>query len=350
MHRRALLAGAASLGLTSLGLAGCASGSAYGDIPPLKSVAPYPLGVAVRRLQLDDPAWASLASAQFSRLTAEWEMKMEYVLQPDGSLRLDRAHDIAAFAQSRGMAMHGHTLIWYAQDGAYFQGLKSNPDAFLNAYVAYIRGVMTPFRSVIGGWDVVNEPVWNDGHDLRPCLWREVLGDDYVGLALEAAHQADPQAILFMNDYNLESTPAKRARFLKLCEDVLKKGAPLSGIGTQTHIDAGLASGMIRTALRDIASLGLKVHVSEVDISLRVPSQGDVAQPRKAQIALLEELVSAYNDIPAVQRYGMTFWGLRDSDSWLNGKDYKSVIPDEPLLFDGQGRAKPLAQAFVRAQ
>ncbi len=343
ISRRAVVAG----GLCLAGTASCAD---YGDLPPLKSAAPYPLGVAVKAMQLDDPAWTGLAAANFSRLTPEWEMKMEYVLRDDGSLQLDRADRIAGFARAHGMAVHGHTLIWYAQDGAYFQRLKGKPDAFLSAYAGYIQGVMEHYKGVIGGWDVINEPVWNDGHDLRPCLWRDMLGDDYIGLALEAAHEADPGAVLFINDYNLESTPAKRMRFLKLCEAVLKKGAPLSGIGTQTHIGADLPQGAIAAALKDIASLGLKVHVSEVDISLRVQSLGDVAEPRVQQVRLLAELVGAYDDIPSAQRYGMTFWGLRDSDSWLNGKDNKSLVPDEPLLFDGRGRPKPLAQAFVRAQ
>ncbi|MEI9903964.1 MAG: endo-1,4-beta-xylanase [Asticcacaulis sp.] len=344
MHRRALLAGAAGMGLS-----GIAAGAVYGDIPPLKSVTPYPLGVATKVSQLGDPLWTSLAATQFSRLTPEWEMKMEYLLQPDGSLQFDRADAIVDFARRHGMAVHGHTLIWYAEDGPYFQNLKSKPDAFLAAYAGYIAAMMKRYAGVIGGWGRGQRTGVNDGHDLRPCLWRDVLGDDYVGLALEAAHEADPGAILFMNDYNLESTPAKRARFLKLCETVLKKGAPLHGIGTQTHIGADLAPGAITAALRDIASLGLKVHVSEVDISLRVKSMGDIAQPRLNQIKLLAELVGAYDAIPAAQRYGMTFWGLRDSDSWLNGKDNRTLVPDEPLLFDGAGRPKPLAQAFVRA-
>ncbi len=343
--RRTVLAGAAGLGLS-----GFAPAAVYGDIPPLKSTAPYPIGVAVKRSQVDDPAWAGLAASHFSRLTPEWEMKMEYMLQPDGSVQFDRADAILAFARRNGMAMHGHTLIWYAQDGAYFQALKGRPDAFLSAYAGYIQQIVGRYRGIVPGWDVVNEPVWNDGHDLRPCLWREVLGDDYIGLALEAAHEADPGAVLFINDYNLESTPAKRARLLRLCEDLLKKGAPLSGIGTQTHIDADLPQGAIAAALKDIASLGLKVHVSEVDISIRVKSLGDIARPRLGQVRLLAELVGAYNSIPVAQRYGITFWGLRDSDSWLNGKDNRALVPDEPLLFDGQGRPKPLAQAFVRAE
>lgn len=347
MHRRALLAGAAAFGIAR---AADAQG-AYGDVPPLKSISPYPLGVAVKAPHLDDAAWTKLATTHFSRVTPEWEMKMEYVLADDGTLRFDRADRIVNFARNNGMAVHGHTLIWYAQEGGpHFAALKGKPDAFLNAYAGYIQAVMQRYRGRIASWDVVNEPVWNDGHDLRPCLWREVLGDDYIGLAFEAAREADPSAVLFMNDYNLELTPAKRARFLKLCETLLKNGAPLHGVGTQTHITADIAPGAITAAVRDIASLGLKVHVSELDISLREAKPANAVQPRLDQVRAFNELLAAYHDVPAAQRHGLTVWALRDSDSWLNSpKERKGLLADEPVLFDGQGRAKPLAQAFVKA-
>ena len=347
MDRRAVLAGAAALGLAS---ATCAQ-TAFGNIPPLKSISPYPLGVSVKASQLADPSWTTLASANFSRLTAEWEMKMEYVLRDDGTLQFDRADAIVNFARNNGMDVHGHTLIWYSQEGGqYFANLAGKSNAFLNAYAGYIQGVMQRYRGRVVSWDVVNEPVWNDGHALRPCLWQKELGDDYIGLAFEAAHEADPNAILFMNDYNLEITPAKRTTFLKLCETLLKNGATLQGIGTQTHIDAGIAPGMITAAMRDIASLGLKVHVSEVDISLREGKPTNVVQPRIDQVRAFQELLTAYHDVPTAQRHGLTMWGLRDSDSWLNSpKEHKGMLPDEPLLFDSQGRPKPMAQAFVRA-
>ncbi len=325
--------------------------AAYGDIPPLKSVTPYPLGVAATFTKLKDPAWSKLAATHFSRLTAEWEMKMEYMLQADGGIQFDRADALVRFARLNGMGVHGHTLIWYAQDGEYFQKLKNKPDAFLLAYTRYIQDVIGHFTGFIKGWDVVNEPIWNDGRGLRPCLWQQVLGDDYIGLALEAAHQADPSAVLFLNDYNLELTPKKRTTFLKLCEKLLKDGAPLSGIGTQTHIDSGIAPGLIKAAIRDIASLGLMVHVSEVDISLREPHPVNLAAPRIHQVRAMSELLDAYHDVPERQRYGLTMWALRDSDSWLNTpQGGKSLLPDEPVLFDSFGRPKPLAQAFVSAQ
>ncbi|ESQ91468.1 endo-1,4-beta-xylanase [Asticcacaulis sp. AC460] len=343
MDRRALLAGAGALVLTT---PACA---AYPpQVPALKSVAPYPLGVAARHLHLADPDWAKLAVANFSQLTAEWEMKMEYMLRDDGSLQFDRADALAAFARKYGMKVHGHTLVWYAQDGLTFQRLKGDPDAFLNAYVGYIQKVMGRYRGIVRGWDVVNEPVWNDGRGLRPCLWREVLGDDYIGLAFEAARQADPAAVLFLNDYNLELTPAKRTTFLRLCETLLKNGAPLQGIGTQMHISADLAPGAVTTAIRDIASLGLQVHVSELDISLRGDPLANVVEPRLNQLKVFEAVIAAYNDVPAVQRYGLTVWSLRDKDSWLNSaRERKGPIPDEPALFDDRGRPKAMAERFV---
>jgi len=355
MDRRGLLtglsAGAAAIALSrTMAGAQTYSAQAYGNIPPLKSVTPYPLGVAATFTRMKDPAWSQLAATHFSRLTAEWEMKMEYMLQPDGSLKFDRADALAAFAKAHDMGLHGHTLIWYAQDGEYFQKLRTNPDAFLTAYAGYIQSVMSRYKGYVRGWDVVNEPVWNDGRGLRPCLWQQVLGDDYIGLALEAAHQADPAAILFINDYNLELTPNKRKTFLKLCEKLLRDGAPLSGIGTQTHIDSGIAPGLIRAAIRDIASLGLMVHVSEVDVSLRENHPVNMAEPRIHQVRTLSELLEAYHDVPQNQRYGLTVWALRDSDSWLNTpQGGKSLLPDEPVLFDSLGRPKPLAQAFVSA-
>lgn len=342
MDRRALIAGASAL------LASPALAEPFGAIPPLKSLSSSPLGVSVRAAQTDEPAWANPATTHFSRLTAEWEMKMEYVLLPNGGLRLDRADQIVAFARRNNMQVHGHTLIWYAQDGDYFQKLQGNRDAFLTAYADYIRAVLKRYRGSIGSWDVVNEPITDEGNALRPCLWRKVLGDDYIGLALTAAHEADPAATLFLNDYNLEMTPAKRRTFLKLCESLLKSGAPLHGIGTQTHIPADITPGLLTTAIRDIASLGLKVHVSEIDISTVNNRPGNMAQPRIDQIRALRELVDVYEKLPASQRYGLTFWGLRDSDSWLNSPK-EANGRDEPLLFDKLGRPKPVAAAFADA-
>ncbi len=350
LGRRSVLTGAAALGVAATGTR---AETVFDAVPPLKSITPYPLGVAVKVSQLDDPTWVKLATPNFSRVTPEWEMKMEYLLQADHNLHFDRADRIVDFAHQHGMSVHGHTLIWYALEGGdHFTNLAGKPDAFLDAYVGYITSVMQRYAGRIRSWDVVNEPVRNDGSGLRDCLWSKVLGNDYIGLALEAAKRADPGALRFINDYNLELTPKKRSAFLKMCERLLKDGAPLQGIGTQTHIAADISPQAIRDAMKDIASLGLLVHVSEVDISLQEDHPANLAQPLKHQISTLNALLSAYHDVPAAQRYGLTLWGLRDSDSWINYQKNSGVMnvkPDEPLLFDALGRPKPLTRAFVRA-
>ncbi len=340
MNRRALLTAAA-------GFCAAPALAQQSSLPPLKSAAPWPLGTCARVLQFDDPQWVALTTTHFSRLTPEWEMKMEYVLLPDGSLRFDRADRIVDFARAHGMAVHGHTLIWYAEDGVYFRKLTG--DAFRKAYSAYIHGVVGRYRGTIRTWDVVNEPILDDGSALRDCLWTQQLGEDHVALALTAAHEADPDALLLINDYNLEYTPKKRATLLKLAERVLKAGAPLHGIGTQTHVAGDVPPGAIRAALRDIASLGLKIHVSEVDISRHEQRPVNAVEPRLDQLRVIDELVAAYHEVPAAQRLGMTFWGVRDPDSWLNNGHEKRLIPDEPLLFDRLGRPKPLARELVKA-
>lgn len=349
MLRRAWLAGAAGL-IGTLGasawLKSATADARQSHLPPLKSLAPWTLGTCVQTPQLNDPQWVELATTHFNRLTPEFEMKMETVLQTDGSLRFERPDSIVAFAKAHGLAVHGHCLIWYAEDGGRFRELDGN--AFLNAYVDYIHGVMGRYAGFIKTWDVVNEPVTDEGSTLRDCLWSQKLGEDYIGLAFTAAHQADPQAVLLMNEYNLEYTPKKRATLLRAAERALKAGAPLHGIGTQTHIGGDVPPGAIRATIRDIVSLGLKVHVSEIDITLHESRPVNAVEPRLDQLRVLNEIVEAYHEVPEAQRVGMTFWGVRDIDSWQNSGPHPRPIFDEPLPFDRYGRPKPMAQELAQ--
>lgn len=341
----------ALMGLGATLVSACSRGeAATGDTLPLKSHVSFPLGVCAMTAQMNDPQWASLIATHFDRITPEWEMKMEYILQPDGGLRFDAPDRIVRQARLNGQSVLGHTLIWYAQDGDYFQQLKADRRDFETAYRTYIRQVMSHYKGHVDGWDVVNEAVRDDGSDLRDCLWREVLGDAYIDIAYQAAHEADPACPLILNDYNLEYYPAKRKRFLKLVEGLQKRGVPLNVLGTQTHIAADLPKGAITETLRDLAATGLKIHLSELDVSLKEAAQNalDFGNYRDAQRALYEEVAEAYTALPAAQQFGLTLWGLRDEDSWYNRQN-KGMVADEPLLFDDAGRLKPVGQAFVKA-
>jgi endo-1,4-beta-xylanase len=317
-------------------------------LPALRTAAPFPVGTAVRAEQLADPNLGAFIASQFSQATAEWQMKMEYIVQDDGSLRFTAPDAIAEFAKRNGMRLFGHTLVWHAQKPAAFTQLDPARATFSQAYASYITAVVGRYRGRAVGWDVVNEAVAEDGEGWRASLWSERLGAfEHMRLAFELARAADPDARLFINDYNLEYLPAKRTTFLKLAEALLKAGAPLGGLGTQTHIGLDLAPGAIAGALRDLASLGLPLHISEMDVSVvrhKDPAIGG-AEPAARQSALYAEAAHAFMALPPNQRFAMTFWGVRDRDSWLRSQDGA----DAPLLFDDSAHPKPDLQALEAA-
>ena len=322
------------------------------NLPPLKSVCPAPVGCAVTSQRLADPAFADLLIRNVSQLTAEWEMKMEYILQPDGSFRFDAPDAIAAFARNNDMRLFGHTLVWYAQDPAAFHPLDGKPGPFADALRNYILATVGRYRGRAAGWDVVNEAVAEDGEGLRDCLWSRNLGQiDYMRRAFDDAREADPDAVLLINDYNLESLPKKRATFMRLVETLLKAGAPVTGIGTQTHIAADLKPGAVTTAIRDLASLGLPIHVSELDISLNrgrglLTSDADLGA---AQNRLATEVAEAFAALSARQRFAFTVWGLRGGDSWLRSPKENPHPPwDQPSPFDDAGQPRPMLAALER--
>ncbi|HEY2659901.1 MAG TPA: endo-1,4-beta-xylanase [Caulobacteraceae bacterium] len=349
--RRTILGALAALPVTA-----CARES-RGQVPPrapdrpLKAFAAFPVGCAVTAERLANPADAALIARHFSQLTPEWQMKMEYVLQGDGAFRFDGPDAIAAFARDHGLRLFGHTLVWYAQSPPAFERIDGQGRPFADAYRNYILAVAGRYRGQAVGWDVVNEAVAEDGDGLRDCLWSRNLGrTDYMRRAFDNAREADPDAVLLINDYNLESLPKKRATFMRLVEDLLKAGAPVGGIGTQSHMAADLRPGAVCEAIGDLASLGLPIHVSELDISLN--RAGGVFRPRAdlqaAQNRLAQELAEAFAGLPPRQRFAFTLWGLKDDQSWLRSlKENPSPPWDEPLAFDADGDRRPMFDALA---
>jgi endo-1,4-beta-xylanase len=349
--RRRLIAAAPALLLS--GCKGPAIAAPPGPLPPLKQVAPFPLGVCAMTGQFSDPDFVRLLTTNASQLTPEWEMKMEAILQDDGRFDYTRPDAVADFTAQHGLRLHGHTLIWHAQSPKAFERIDGAGQPFADAYRTYILAVAGRYRGRVVGWDVVNEAVAEDGNGYRDCLWRKNLGMDYAARAFHHAREADPTVPLFLNDYNLESNPTKRASFMRLAESLLKDRAPLGGLGTQTHLAFDQPPGAIRATIRELASLGLPIHVSELDVSTRgegVRGKLDMTpMPERLakQARLVGEAAEAFTALPAHQRYAFTVWGLRDKDSWLRHKP--DGADDRPLLFDDAGRPKPAARALVEA-
>ena len=350
IDRRAFLA-------APVALAACGPGEAAvvpvdRPVRALKSLAPFPVGTACMTGQLSDQAWFRLVSEHFSQLTPEWEMKMEYILQDDGSLRFDAPDRIAYFARDLGLRLFGHALIWYAQDHPWFKALTGDRARFATEYDRYIAAVAGRWRSQVVGWDVVNEPVTHDGKALRDCVWSEGLGgtDAYIIRAFEQARRAAPEAVLFLNDYDLENNPVKGATYLRLVERLLKAGAPVTGLGTQSHLDISIPAGQAAAFIRELAQFGLPIHVAELDASLRTGDRLFDLKPRSQRIerqtARVAELAEAFMALPRAQQFAFTVWGVRDTDSWLR-RGSEDDGKDSPLLFDAGGRANPMFHAVA---
>jgi len=333
--------------LSGLALAACgrASVQAAPAAAPLKALVPAPVGVAVMRGQLEDTAWTTLARREISQLTPEWEMKMEYILAQDGGWRFDAPDRIATFARASGMRLHGHALIWYSQGQDWFEAIK--PARRAAAFDDYIAVVAGRYRGQLAGWDVVNEAVAEDGDGLRSCHWSAQFGQDgYIARAFAQTRAADPDAVLFLNDYNLENLPRKGATFLRLVERLLAAGAPITGIGTQGHLDIDIPAGQITAFMRDAAAFGLPIHVSELDAPMGAGLLDRARRDarRALQTARVMEYAEAFAALPERQRYAFTLWGLRDGDSFVN----RQGGGDSPLAFDDAGRPTALHQALVQ--
>jgi len=352
--RRSLLNAAPALALA--GCRGSARAQPTVSIPPLKQVAPFPLGVTAMTGEFQDPEFVALLARNFSQLTPEWEMKMEAILKDDGGFDYSRPDAIASFCAEHGLRLHGHTLIWYAQDPKAFERIDGRGQPFADAYRNYILAVAGRYRGHVVGWDVVNEAINENGEGERDCLWSRNLGPDYAAQAFRHAREADPDAPLFLNDYFLDTMPNKRRSFMRLAERILKSGAPLTGLGTQTHVSIHMQPGAIKAAIKDLASLGLQIHLSELDVSTRnlegVKGAFDMtpmAERLDRQARVVAEAAEAFSALPARQRYAFTIWGVRDKDSWLRRPPNAGDGSDRPLLFDDDGRAKPAARALVDA-
>jgi GH35 family endo-1,4-beta-xylanase len=225
-------------------------------------------------------------------------------------------------------------LIWHNAVPGWVAGL---PAAELrSAFDAHIRAVAEHYRGRVRAWDVVNEAVADDGSGLRDTVFRQKLGDQYIADAFRLARQADPQALLFYNDYGGEGLTQKSNRIYDLVQGLRAQGVPIDGVGLQMHVtaagrpsDANIAANMSR-----LASLGLLVNISEMDVRIR-DLPGDRTMRFETQKAVYRSIVGVCVAEPRCD--GITFWGFTDAHSWIDAQ----YGADDPLLFDEQYGAKP---------
>src|SRR5580765_6749570 len=235
------------------------------------------IGVAINQRQFDgtDTAGVALITKQFNQISPENALKFQPTQPAADRYTFEAADRYVQFGVERHMQVVGHNLVWHSQTGAWvFEGADGKPadrDTLLARMREHIRTVVGRYKGRIHGWDVVNEAVDEDG-SLRKAPWHDGIGDDYVAKAFEFAHEADPDAELYYNDYNLEK-PAKRAGVVRLVKDLQARGLRIDGIGNQGHWQLETpAIDEIEKALDELHGTGLKVMYTELDINLLPPA------------------------------------------------------------------------------
>jgi GH35 family endo-1,4-beta-xylanase len=304
----------------------------------------------------------SLVKGNFNIVTPENCMKPGPVHPSEGAWRFERPDALVKWCIDNRLAIHGHTLVWHAQTNNWFfrDGDKTTVTQRLKDH---IRTLVGRYKGKIRGWDVVNEAI-SDGGDaqtaqtehLRNSSWLRILGPEYIPLAFQFAHEADPNAKLYYNDYGIEAGP-KHKSSLVLLKRLLQAGVSIYGVGIQGHWStATVPYAALDQAIADYASLGLKVSISELDVTIRGASGGQFGrdpggrgrrelpppspQDLKAQAdayARLFAIFLKHKDV--VER--VTFWGLSDRRTWRFGQ--------HPLLFDANNQRKPAYAAIVDA-
>lgn len=342
--------------------------------PSLKSAldGKFYLGAALNLNQIQgrDTASLKIIKEQFAAIVAENCMKSMYMQPKEGEFFFDDADKFVQLGEQNNLFVTGHALIWHSQAPSWFfiddKGKNVSPEVLKERMKNHITTIVSRYKGRIKGWDVVNEAILDNG-EWRKSKFYEILGDEFIPLAFQYAHEADPDVELYYNDYN-EWFPEKRDAIVNLVKILKGRGLRIDGVGMQGHVDMYSPSlEEYKAAIDTYAAAGVKVMVTEFDMSA-LPSPrynvganiSEVEAYRKEMNPYIEVLPDSISDkwnkrmleyftlflnnSDKISR--VTMWGVTDGDSWKNGFPIKGRT-DYPLLFDRNYKAKPVVQDII---
>lgn len=301
-------------------------------------VATYPLAM--------DRQYAQRLGRDFSNVTPENCMKFQFLQPYQGDFQFNDADLFVNYALQNGMRIHGHNLVWFDSNPAWLTGGTFTAAQVQTIMETHISTVVGRYAGKIAAWDVINEPFKGFTADHHASIWFNAMGANYANLALAAAHAADPDAKLFINEWGCEAPGTKQDALYSLCQSLLDAGAPLHGVGFQMHEDmndpdfppgwpqdtGSVTPEQVRTALQRFKALGLEVRVSEMDVNLHViysttvQAQGDYF--RDVMAVCVEEGARDF-----------TMWGF--TDRWASNQAYYEYYQyGNAVIFDPDYNAK----------
>lgn len=312
----------------------------------------FDIGAAVSSKTIETQA--ELLKRHYNSLTCENEMKFGEIHPDPDRYTFCAADAIVDFAINHGKKVRGHTLVWHNQTPAWVferpNGLPATREQLLNQMQQHIEIVVKRYRGQIYAWDVVNEAIEDTTEiTLRQSKWLDIIGEDYIANAFRFAHQADPNVLLFYNDYN-ETNPVKREKIAALVRSLKDQDVPIHGIGMQGHWNInGPSIEEIRDAIELYASLGVQLQITELDLSVFEHSdrRTDLIEPTseilERQAERYEQIFMLFREYQSVIT-AVTFWGAADDYTWLDNFPVRGR-KNWPFLFDGGHQPK---EAFHR--
>jgi endo-1,4-beta-xylanase len=277
------------------------------------------IGAAVNPADLSDPGYVQALGREFNLIVPENAMKFAETEPAPHQFNFCAGDQIVAYAQGNGMKVRGHNLVWQADLPSWLtNGNYSSADT-AGILQEHINTVMGHYKGQLIEWDVVNEAIsYSAPYGPQPSYWLNQLGSNYIDMAFQWAHTADPNVKLYYNDTGGEGLGAKSDAVYNLVKGMLSRGVPVNGVGLQMHLDlnsapsqADMSSNMAR-----LAALGLEVHITEMDVRLPVDSNGNASAAALAsQAAIYQSVMSACQAAPNCTAF--LTWGISDAYSWI---------------------------------
>jgi GH35 family endo-1,4-beta-xylanase/enterochelin esterase-like enzyme len=310
------------------------------------------IGVAVNQRNVTNAQQQALIKQEFNSMTCENDMKPEPTEPQEGQFNWENADRIANFARQNGIKLRGHCLMWHSQIGRWM--LEDNPtkEVFYQRMKNHIQAIVTRYKDVIYCWDVVNEAISDDPNaedPYRQSAMYKLCGDEFIAKAFQYAREADPNALLFYNDYSTVD-PHKRERIYNMVKKMKAAGVPIDGIGMQGHYNIYFPTEeLLDEAISRFKQIVKHIHVTELDIRVNEEMGGQlqfshdgvtvtdsVKQHLADQYARVFKVFRKHKDVIDC----VTFWNLSDRDSWLSAANY-------PLPFDTEYKPK-LAYEYIK--
>src|SRR6516165_4875012 len=328
-----LVAGAATAtvaAMAPLAIGGTAAQAALAPGTPLKTLAQADggryFGSDMTGNLLSQSTVTQLQAQQFDMVTPGNEMKWDTTEPSNGSFNFSPGDQIVSYAKSNGEQVRCHNLVWQSQLPSWVSSLPSSQ--VQSAMETHITTEASHYKGECYAWDVVNEPFNGDGSFVSDAFFN-AMGSGYIADALRTAHAADPNAKLYLNDYNIEGENAKSNAMYSLAQSLLAQGVPLNGIGFESHFILGQVPSDMEANMQRFASLGLDVAVTELDDRITLPASTANLQQQATDFA------NVVKDCLGVSRcVGVTQWAVGDADSWVPG------------TFSGQGAATMFDQSY----